>query len=128
MENPCPINEDCFYDQVYENATLYIPEGTVDNYTATNNWNKFVNKVEVESTVTSVKAATESIPVEVSARDGILMVKGEQEGQPVAVYSIDGKALGSSKVKGGQAIIATNQPNGSIVVVKVGDRSVKVKM
>ena len=128
MENPCPINEDCFYDQVYENATLYIPEGTIDNYTATNNWNKFVNKVEVESTVTSAKAVTESIPVEVSARDGILMVKGEQEGQPVAVYSIDGKALGSSKVKGGQAIIATNQPNGSIVVVKVGDRSVKVKM
>ena len=97
-------------------------------YESTECWNLFVNKVEEESTVTSAKAATESIPVLVSSRDGILMVKSELEGQSVAVYSIDGKALGSAKVKGGQAIIATNQPKGEVVVVKVGDKSVKVKM
>ena len=97
-------------------------------YESTECWNEFVYKEEVESTVTQAKAATESIPVLISSQNGNLMVKSELEGQPVAVYSLDGKALGSSKVKGGQAIIATNQPKGAIVVVKVGDRSVKVKM
>ena len=76
----------------------------------------------------SVKAPTESVPVLISSRDGNLLVTSELEGQPVAVYSLDGKALGSAKVKGGQAVIATNLPKGTIVVVKVGDRSVKVMM
>ena len=58
----------------------------------------------------------------------MLTEKSELEGQSVAVYTIDGKALGSAKVKGGQAIIATNQPKGTIVVVKVGERSVKASL
>ena len=76
----------------------------------------------------SVKAPTESVPVLISSRDGNLLVTSELEGQPVAVYSLDGKALGSAKVEGGQAVIATRLLKGTIVVVKVGDRSVKVMM
>lgn len=73
----------------------------------------------------SVNAPTESVPVLISSHDGFLTVKSELEGQSVSVYSLDGKALGSAQVKGGQAVIATNLPKGTIVVVKVGERSVK---
>ena len=66
--------------------------------------------------------------MQVSVRDGKLTVKSEQEGQSVAVYSIDGKYLGSAKVSGGQAIIGINQPKGELVVVKVGERSVKASL
>ncbi len=81
-----------------------------------------------ETIATLANAPTERVPVLISSRDGNLLVTCELEGQPVSVYSIDGKALGSARVKGGQAIIATNLPTGEIVIVKMGDRSVKVKM
>ena len=211
MEVPCEIDEQFFDDEVFQNATLYVPKGTTEKYQTTNYWRKFNfdenvieseicatptigygnkeltfscetegveyhytitvsdqkadvgNKVSLDATyeisvyatktgwldsevatatlvwtnavftgaepiVTQAKAATatESIPVLISARDGNLTVKSELEGQPVAVYSIDGKALGSAKVSGGQAVISTNQTKGKIVIVKVGNRSVKV--
>ena len=80
------------------------------------------------SIATSAKAPTERVPVMISSRDGNLLVASEMEGLPVSVYTIDGRALGSSQVKGGQAVIATNQPKGTVVVVKVGERSVKVSI
>ena len=209
MEEPCSIDDYCFPKIVFDNASLYVPEGKVGVYKSKNYWNKFafieeINqkcavptisfankkltfscatkgveyhytitdtdiKSDIASSVTlsatyeisvyatksgykasdvatatlvwtnavlsqntgittSAKAFAESIPVLISAQDGNLVVRSEQENQYVAVYSIDGKALGSAKVKGGQAIIPTNLPKDEIVIVKVGNRSVKVKM
>ena len=127
MENPCSIDGACFHYDVFNNATLYVPKGTKEEYESTDYWNKFQNIEEGEPTVTPANAPTESIPVLISSHDGNLLVASEMEGLPVSVYSLDGKALGSSQVKGGQAVIATNLPKGTIVVVKVGERSMKVK-
>ena len=127
MESPCTINRFCFIQDVYDKATLYVPQETAQTYRGTDYWSQFKNIEEGEPAVTSVKAATESVPVLISSRDGMLTVKSELEGQSVAVYTVDGKVLGSAKVKGGQAVIATNQPRGTIVVVKVGERIVLVK-
>ena len=41
MENPCSINLFCFSDDVYNNATLYVPKGTIDIYKLTDFWRKF---------------------------------------------------------------------------------------
>ena len=128
MENPCTINSACFHNNVYDNATLRVPDGKKSTYKNTKYWSRFAFIEEGVGSVTSVKSATESIPMQVSSQDGFIMVKSEQEGQPVAVYSLDGKALGSARVNGGQAIIATNLPKGTIVVVKVGERSVKASL
>ena len=43
MENPCPIDSGCFDDDVYNNSTLYVPNGTIDKYNSTDYWNKFVH-------------------------------------------------------------------------------------
>lgn len=102
----------------YENSDLA---------TATLVWTEAIFTETTEPS-TSAKAVTESIPVLISAQGGTITVKCEQEGQPVAVYTADGKALGSANVKDGQATVATNIQRGEIVIVKVGGRSVKVKM
>ena len=209
MEEPCSIDDYCFPKVVFDNASLYVPEGKVGVYNSKNYWNKFayieeinikcatptisftnnklkfscatksvqyhytINDADIKSGVassvtlsatyeisvyatksgykasdvatatlvwtnavlsqttgitTSAKAFAESIPVLISAQDGTLVVRSEQENQYVAAYSIDGKVLGSAKVNGGQAIIPTNLPMDEIVIVKVGNRSVKVKM
>ena len=208
MEEPCGIEAECFSQDVFSNATLYVPEGTTGKYNDTECWNKFSSIKEIEACatptisygnkklafscdtegveyvseikvadakinheaevdllatyeisvyatktgfedsdvatatlvwmsaqieggepiVTPANAPTESVPVLISSRDGMLTVKSGLEGQSVAVYSLDGKALGSARVKGGQAVIATNLPKGTIVVVKVGEQSVKVSL
>lgn len=98
-----------------------------DIATATLVW---TNAIFTETTEpsTSAKAVTESIPVLISAKSGTITVTCEQEGQPVAVYSVDGKALGNSTVSGGQATIATPLQKGQVAIVKVGNRSVKIAM
>ena len=98
-----------------------------DIATATLVW---TNAIFTETTEpsTSAKAVTESIPVLISAQDGTITVKCEQEGQPVAVYNVDGKALGNATVSGGQATVATPLQKGQVAIVKVGNRSVKIAM
>ena len=218
MENPCFIDDACFHNDVFYNATLYVPKGTIDKYKSTEYWNKFLfieegepgsstqpeekkcatpsiiyaNKkltfscetegVEYHYTITdtdiksavassidlsatynisvyatksgytnsdvatatlvwtdavftettpsasSAKAIAESIPVLISAKDGNITVRGEQNGFPLTVYTADGKMLGSATMKDGQASIATNLQRGEIAIVKVGSKSVKIKM
>jgi len=114
----------------YEISVYATKSGYYDSdvATATLVWTDAIFTVTTPETPTSAKAVQESIPVLISANGGVITVKSEQEGQTVAVYTADGKALGSSTVKDGQATVATNLQRGEIVIVKVGSRSVKVKM
>ena len=43
MENPCVIYSGCFHDYVYNNSTLYVPNGTIDKYRSTNYWSRFAH-------------------------------------------------------------------------------------
>ena len=219
MENPCYIDYECFHNDAFYNATLYVPQGTVDKYKSTNFWSKFLfieegdpgsstqpeekkcatpqisysNKkltfscategVEYHYTITdadiksavasnidlaatyeisvyatksgytnsdvatatlvwteaiftettpstpsSAKAIAESIPMLISAKDGNITVRGEQNGLPLTVYTADGKMLGAATMKDGQASISTNLQHGEIAIVKVGSKSVKIIM
>ena len=114
----------------YEISVYATKSGYEDSdvATATLVWTDAIFTETTPETPTSAKAVAESIPVLISANGGVITVKSEQEGQAVAVYTADGKALGSANVKDGQATVATNIQRGEIVIVKVGGRSVKVKM
>ena len=78
------------------------------------------------TTPTSAKAVKESVPVLISANNGMITVKGELDGQAVTVYSAEGKLLGSDSISGGQATISTSLNTGSVAIVKIGQRAVKV--
>ena len=80
------------------------------------------------TTPTSAKAVKESVPVLISANNGLITVKGELDGQAVTVYSAEGKLLGSDSISGGQATINTTLEAGSVAIVKIGKRAVKVVM
>ena len=99
-----------------------------DLATATLVWTEAVFTETTPSAPSSAKAIVESIPVLISAQNGTITVRGEQNGLPLTVYSADGKMLGAATIKNGQASIATNLQRGEIAIVKVGKRSVKVKM
>ena len=98
-----------------------------DVATATLVWTDAVF-TETTPSASSAKAIAESIPVLISAKDGNITVRGEQNGFPLTVYTADGKMLGSATMKDGQASISTNLQRGEIAIVKVGSKSVKIKM
>ena len=98
-----------------------------DAATATLVWTNAVFTETTPST-SSAKAFAESIPMLISAKDGNITVRGEQNGLPLTVYTADGKMLGSATMKDGQASISTNLQRGEIAIVKVGSKSVKIKM
>ena len=50
------------------------------------------------------------------------------EGTNIAIYSVSGQAVGSTKASGNEATLATNIKKGEVVIIKIGDKSVKVVM
>jgi hypothetical protein len=219
IENPFTIvgktsSGGVFSLNTYNNATLYVPKGTIDKYKATGGWKDFMyieeigttppppptpekcekpsisyvngkltftcategatchysitdtdiktgsgNEVQLTATYNiSVYAAKEGFehsetatatlcwidatpqmeglmngvaqiaarPVLVKTDNGFITVEGVDDRTNVSVYTTDGKQVGSAISQNNIATIATSIQPGSIAIVKVGDKAVKV--
>ena len=74
-----------------------------------------------------VNAAAYDIPVLIQSNGGTLTVQGAvDDGTPVSVYSVNGTQAGSTVIQDGQAQVATSLQPGSIAIVKIGQKSVKI--
>ncbi len=62
----------------------------------------------------------------IQSEGGSIKVQGVDEGTQVNVYGINGTQAGSAISQSGAAIINTNLQPGSIAIVKIGQKSVKV--
>ncbi len=72
-----------------------------------------------------------SIPanaVLIQSEGSTIKVQGCDEGERVSVYCINGTQAGSAVSQNGTATVYTNLQPGSIAIVKVGQKSVKVIM
>jgi len=56
----------------------------------------------------------------------VLTIQGADEGTQVSVYSINGTEAGKAISRNGSATVNTNLQAGSMAIVKVGEKSVKV--
>jgi hypothetical protein len=220
IENPFTIagktsGSRTFSQNTFNNATLYVPKGTIDKYKATDGWKDFLfieegtgggdtpttqkcekptisyengkltfscatdgavcqysitdtdikagsgNEVQLGVTynisVYAAKAGYENsetatatlcwidqqpktegitngianIPAQavlIQSEGGSIKVQGVDEGTQVNVYGINGTQAGSAISQSGAAIINTNLQPGSIAIVKIGQKSVKVVM
>ena len=80
--------------------------------------------VNVDTGVISVPAA----PVLVQGNGGVLSVSGVAKGTDMVVYTISGTEVARSTATNGTATISTGLQSGTIVVVKFGNKSVKVRI
>ena len=216
MVNVCNIPENCFEQYVYNNATLYIPQGTTYKYKVIDYWTKFLwieegepsgvsgdgpEKCETPTITysngqllfnTSTEGATcyytitdndvtngcgdnislcvtynvkvyawksgyqnsdiatgtlcwidtnpttegiinevTQIPARaifVQANDGFVSISGLGDSERVAIYQTDGKQVATAKAYNGSASVATNISRGTPVIVKIGEKAVKVVM
>ena len=96
-----------------------------DEATATLCWIDVDPKAEgIENDVANVKA----MPVLIQGEDGVLHISGAPEGTAINVYEIGGQLVGSAKASSDTTIIPTTLPQGSIAIVKIGEKVVKVMM
>ena len=217
IENPNIIigkesNSRTFSLNTYNNATLYVPVGTIDKYKSTEGWKDFlfieegtggtptIEKCEkptitynngklfyysntsdaiCQSTITDTDVASYSgnevqlcvtytvsvyatkagyqnsetavgtlcwidttpttegitgiaeIPanaVLIQANDGFISISGLDESKQIAIYQTDGKQVATAKAYNGNASVATNISKGTPVIVKIGEKAVKVVM
>lgn len=64
----------------------------------------------------------------VKANHGQINVEGALEGTTVTVYDINGMEIGSAVSSDGIATISTNIPVGSIAIIKIKDKCLKILM
>ena len=96
-----------------------------DEATATLCWIDVDPKMEgIENDVANVKA----MPVLIQGEDGVLRITGAPEGTAINVYEIGGQLVGSAKASSDTTVIPTTLSQGSIAIVKIGEKAVKVMM
>ena len=94
-----------------------------DVATATLCW---IDKEPVINTDINNVAEFAAKAVLIQSEGGTLTIQGADDGTPVSVYTSAGIQTGSAISKNGVAIISTNMQPGSIAIVKIGSKSVKV--
>lgn len=107
---------------VYATKTGYEDS---DMATATLCWIDVEPKIDgIDSNVAQVRANA----VLIQSANGQINVTGLDDGTKVAVYGIEGTQIGSAISRGGQTSINANITSGSVAIVKIGDRNIKVVM
>ena len=85
--------------------------------------------IDVEPKTEGIETGVAQVPAKavlVQSREGVLTVQGTDDGTQVSVYDIDGTLAGNGVSCNGQATISTNLQAGSIAIVKIGQKAVKV--
>ena len=120
-----------YYDAEIElsatyNIEVYATKANCENSDTVNVALVWVENGDVneETGVISVPAA----PVLVQGNGGVLSVRGVAKGTDVVVYTISGTEVARSTATNGTATISTGLQSGTIVVVKFGNKSVKVRI
>ena len=110
------------------NISVYASKEGFDNSdvaTATLCWIDVDPKTEgIESGVAQIRANA----VLIQSHDGIVSVEGVSDGTDIAVYDTSGHMVGSGKAHSNSSSIATDLRSGSVAIIRIGNKSVKIVM
>ena len=110
------------------NISVYATKAGYDNSdvaTATLCW------IDVEPKTEGINNGIAQVPAKavlIQAVGGAINVQGCDDGERIGVYSINGCQVGTSVSQNGTATINTTLQPGSVSIVKIGQKSVKVMM
>ena len=117
---PPKVGANNFTSSHYQNATLYVPKGSLATYQAADVWKEFWEIVEFDATgIEGVNA--NDIAIEVTA-NGITL--SDADGKTVAIYSANGTRVANIDSYVGEEITLDR----GVYIVRVGNNTLKVKL
>ena len=116
-ETPVKINSSTFNNY---NATLYVPQESIEAYKAADYWKDFTNIVEFDAT--AIENVSDDAPVFDVTVGGIKFTGAE--GKAVAVYSAAGALVEKIASYAGEEITLGK----GVYILRVGGKTVKVKL
>ena len=129
--NPTPpsaidyVGDSAFDDNHYMTVDVYVPQEALEAYRSADVWKEFKKLQDFEyNAVEEVSTASKQI----QSANGQITVTGLTDGTTVTVYDLSGRQIGTAVSTNGQTIINPNLAPGSIAIVKIGDRSIKITM
>lgn len=123
-----------FYDEkitlsaTYE-ISVYATKAGYDNSdkaTATLVWTNATFTDTTPSTDINNAPEIPTMPILIQSNGGTLTVQGADDGTQVSIYNTAGQMAGSAISSNGIATVFTHLETGTIAIVKIGDRSIKV--
>ena len=124
--SPFILEKAIFPAQFMTGGTLYVPAGARQTYVE-RGWNMyFCNIVELGDDPTHVNSVAAESGTQVLFNNGSIMVQGADDDTLIQVFDLNGRLIGQTKAAAtGTTKIAV--PAGEkMLIVKVGDKSVKV--
>ena len=114
-----------FYYSNPENATLHVPDESLQAYKETEPWSRFGKIVGISTEINPIENDN-TASVLIQNNGGMLTVQGAQDGTPISVYTTAGTEAGSAVSQNSCATISTSMQQGDIAIIKIGERSIKV--
>lgn len=110
---PSTITSDTWSSDTYENCTLYVPTGSLDNYKNNAVWGLFKNIVE--STAEEIKE-NKTIHISIRTDNDGFEITGLDEIAKISVYNISGKIILPEKYTNGTHISLNNFSKGVYLI------------
>ena len=106
----------------YRKIDLETIEVSSDVVTATLSWIDVEPKTEgISNDIALVQAKA----ILIQSQNGQISIEGVDDDTRIYAYEVNGQQVGSAISHNGQANLTTNLKPGSIVIIKIGERSVK---
>ena len=121
------VGVDIFEDSPIINCNLHVPAASIESYKAKAPWSSFGKIISLsgeESGLINVEAA----PVLIQANGGNLTINGVAKGCEIVVYTLNGTEVARATATEGSTTINTGLQSGTVAIVKLGNKSVKIKI
>ena len=124
-----PVCESQAMDDINKwECKLYVPKGYLSAYQTANQWKDFFFMEEGTGSNYSGIVVVASQPILILSEGGTIKVSGVDNGTHIYVYDINGKRSGFAVSQSGSATIKTSLQLGSVAIIKVGQKSIKITL
>ena len=114
---------DAFDGSYIEYASLHVPAASIEQYKAKAPWSNFGTIVAIDGTDI---AEVQAVPILIQTQGNTITVEGAEAGTEIILYGMNGVQLDSVIATTGVASLSTSRLSGSVAIVKIGNKTVKV--
>ena len=112
-----------FLDTNTQYATLHVPALSIEKYKAITPWCYFSKIVAIDGTDI---AEVQAVSVLIQTQGNSVTVEGAEAGTEIILYGVNGVQLDSVIATTGTASLNASRLSGSVAIVKIGNKTVKV--